>query len=656
MAKRTLSTLLVLALLMGVALAMPVMAVETGENLVANGDFETDANTDGKADGWDAPADKYVSEGANTYLSVPQKADYMYNRIPVEPGKTYKVSVDYKNINAEGVWIYLYQYKEDLSKAEKEQTASAAGVFASTGGEWASYTFFAAPAGDDVAWWAPTLRSTVADDASLAFDNLSIVEVDAEEAEIMYSGDMEKGTITAKEGVVRPRGVAVSAATEGASVTLETDLANVRSGAASLKIANTGNDDSATVVLAQSKSAFGEDNGSDGTQYYVEAYFKIDEAIQGTGLSCTVKGGTVTTSSTSFTAAKKGWQKLMTSFVTKSSVYDFKVTFKLEGAGVVYLDDVAIERHITLINGDFAGRWASTSVPSVWTSGVTMEELDADALAGDTYIGLVYDEADGSYYVANKGSRYEANTIPLIQQLSNLTMGATYKVEFDFVDGDSSLSAIGLKSGQVNEYISYEKGIFSNNYNDSDWHHATLYIIPSCNAAGRNINYWNIHMNALDGVTKIKNITMTKVTEQSGIQNEDGEEVSVLENNTTVTAWYARPEAYANYADEASLTERTMLTGLYKKEGEHLTLVECYMDTAKGSVIKGGAHSSRPTENRWGNAGLNGTENPAGHLPAMASRDITIPAEGEYVVKTFAWDNTGAMTPSIKAATAATAE
>ncbi len=653
MAKRTLSTLLVLALLMGVALAMPVMAVETGENLVANGDFETDVNADGKADGWNAPADKYVSEGSNTYLSIPQKADYMYNRIPVEPGKTYKVSVDYKNTNAEGVWIYLYQYKEDLTAAAQNSTATAAGVFTSTNGEWASYTFFVSPPGDDVAWWAPTLRSTAVDDASLAFDNLSIVEVDAEEVEIMYSGDMENGTVTVKEGVVRPGGVAVSAATEGASATLETNLDNVRSGAASLKMTNASETDSASAVVTTSKSLFGESNGGDGTQYYIEAYFKIDEAINGAGVSCAVNGGTITAASTTFTEAKDGWQKLMTSFKTTTLIYELKVTLKLEGAGTVYWDDIAVERHTTLINGDFAGRWASRTIPSVWSDAYTgtVEKWDDVDFTEEKYMGLRYDEATNEYYFEAKGTRLNTSSAgtPLSQTLSNLTMGATYKVEFDYTDGDNDLNPVFLQCNQANnpDYITIDDSIHCNSFTDTNWHHAELYIIPSCNASGRRINYWYIRLNAYHGITKIKNITMEEVTEKSGISNSDGEMVTVLENNETVSAWYTRPEVYANYAntEDAPLTERTVITALYKKEGEKLVLTECYMDTAKAEV----------RENKRSGATYKNSEEPVGYLPAMASRDITIPAEGEYVVKTFAWDNTGAMTPSVKAATAVTA-
>ncbi len=203
-----------LCLLLGIVTmsAGPIHAEDAPANLIPNGDFQTDKNSDGTPDGWDKPGANilYPVEDGSTFLRLhstePGKQVMVYKAINITPDMkalelTYRVR--YENIKpGKQAWFdgrIMMNFKDAQKKVVKPSPSPP--YFRGTKNEWVPKSQkFLVPEGAVVLELMPTLFQV--ESGTLDLDDLSLKVLGEAEAQAMAAAKAAAARLQAERDAI----------------------------------------------------------------------------------------------------------------------------------------------------------------------------------------------------------------------------------------------------------------------------------------------------------------------------------------------------------------------------------------------------------------------------------------------------------------------
>lgn len=581
-------TAMVCALMMSAMLfaALPAGAAEQ----VTNGDFES-VDVNGKAEGWTlAGSGEVITDGGNHYFALKAKsASIISSPVDIVGGGTYCLKFN-KNVPNDQLRVYFRWYNEEDKHLSDVNTLYPAG----TSGEWKEQTYVQT-APEDAAFlrFYFIVHNYSEGNPPTCIDDVTVTRVDNQQGELLANGsleELENGT---------PKGF-----TGG---TVVNDTVHTAGGKA-LKLTNTEAGATQTV-----KAKF---LGTTGKRIEVSAYMNLTELdASADGVILEVYDGTTKKAATSYFKAVNdvngtawGWRKMMLTFTGVANELEIRVT--LSGIGTVYLDDFSAVTNTNLIaNGDMEGLTSDVQ-PTWWEAG------NKNYKFGD-HLNVAKDGTGNTYLVVSQGSGDTKYASTIIKKIT-LTAGVRYKFHMRF-------NTTGTWAGTYNFSNSLSaSSILLKKTSDKDgnrlWGEHTYYFTPKTTQA-YTLTIGKRDKSAL--VPYFDDISLEPVAEQHTLAFYDvtGQETEDLTTGTFTAKYSGFGTDYTNV--ENNLTVQ-MLVAKYLKSGDKLTLESVSIKEGSAEKVNGKASIV--------------IADVAGEVPLELSMEVTVPAEGDYIYKAFAWD------------------
>lgn len=591
---KLLMTAVVLAMLFTVLGGLTVSADTVVE--LANPGFESGS------EGWALTGGaSIVTTGApdgNNYLGMATKpSNATSSAVGVVAGEKYYITCRHKASAGHAIYIKFFdaENKELAGKGVNWYTPN-------TSNAWKTlFTTVTAPVGAVTVKLVPTATNS---DVNAGWDRFAIIHMQISYDELMANGGME----TISDSV--PGGWSFTGGAAGTNYS--TDTTNIKAGTNSLKI---------TSSETGSITASADCTISEASRYEVSAYFNltgIAEGTDGAKLSVYNKATSAEIVSTSyFKLTDKGWRKMLVIVPNGIGVTEIEVKLILSGAGTVYFDDVSVKATDKLIdNGDLEGM-TSDKTPTGWkfhdnyAVRNTVEEITN---ASNSATGIVTENGNNYFNISGNysGLRFETDA-------TRITIGTRYKLTLSY-------------KGTVNEVGMIYKdktslGLFPASANNgTDWtHNYEFYFTPTTATPAPFFIVLETKYGSVAAPGCFDNITLEKA--------ETSERLEFYQNGTETTG------KYTGFADDYTAGGKmvTLFVALYEKVGDDLRLSDVKFDSGQAQLIgltKAFASDADATV-------------PKSEAPLELMATVTIPdgSYGEYLVKAFAWDGIGTISP-----------
>lgn len=591
---KILSIVMALTMMASLFAAVPTFAATQ----LANGDFSAGL------EGWSGTEDKAtaVTENDNTYMEISAKSNIRSLMVEVEAGKAYAWSFDILSEQESRVYIRWYnadgEYLTDTHSIYAWIPAASAWKQASivgTAPKGVAVSGMDAP--QDAAFMVIEFNKFTADTAKVSVDNVKHIALEEQTGELLTNGNLDGTTISTNIDSTKAEVVSGAEARDGEGK--------------ALKLTNTEAD--TKTVSAYCFAAAGQNVD-------VSVYMNLTALDEDTasGVLLEVFDGTNYKRATStFKVTGLGWRKMMIPVysLSKAAQLEIRVTFK--GVGTVVLDDFsAIVTDAVFRNGDMEG--------------LTADYTPADWASNQTFVKYSEDEACTAYTNVENGNTYagfKTNATSFINHQVSLKANVRYKLQFDYRAAVSTHGAMFYILGFKGAYV------FLNATTGTEWATQTYYFtVPETKDY---TCYFGARWNGV--VAHFDNISLTVVDEPDTlvIYDKNNTPAKTLEGGETYTVKYT---GFGTDYENAEKNRKVQLAvARYDKSGKEKMMDFLYIDTKSATKIEVVSNETI-------------TSPAAGEVPLVMEYAFTVPENGNYSYKAFAWDADAPLVPLAEAA------